>query len=211
MVKRRGMLRRKLLRDMRENAMQFIAMTLLCFLGTWVFSGLDGTWRLMDLTVETYFEECALSDFWVSASSISRREIARVRHTPGVAEAQPRTSITADVENVGDGVEAALEIYEGEPLLNKPYLRSGTALKSADTKGCLMEEQFAAAHGFAVGDTVTLNIAGRSMRFVVRGTVLSAEYTITSKEIAPDPEHYGFLILSHVFLCCDFIICPESL
>ena len=73
MVKRRGMLRRKLLRDMRENAMQFIAMTLLCFLGTWVFSGLDGTWRLMDLTVETYFEECALSDFWVSASSISPR------------------------------------------------------------------------------------------------------------------------------------------
>ena len=197
MVKRRGMLRRKLLRDMREKAMQFIAMTLLCFLGTWVFSGLDGTWRLMDLTVETYFEECALSDFWVSASSISRREISRVRHTPGVAETQPRTSITADVENVGDGVEAALEIYEGEPLLNKPYLRSGTALKSADTKGCLMEEQFAAAHGFAVGDTVTLNIAGRSMRFVVRGTVLSAEYTITSKEIAPDPEHYGFLILSH--------------
>ena len=197
MVKRRGMLRRKLLRDMRENAMQFIAMTLLCFLGTWVFSGLDGTWRLMDRTVETYFEECALSDFWVSASSISRREIARVRHTPGVAAAQPRTSITADVENVGDGVEAALEIFEGEPQLNRPYLRSGTALKSADTKGCLIEEQFAAAHDLAVGDTVTLNIAGRSMRFVIRGTVLSAEYTITSKEIAPDPDHYGFLILSH--------------
>ena len=63
---RRGTLAKMLFRDMRENAMQFVAMILLCFLGTWVFSGLDGTWRLMDLTVETYFEECNLSDFWVS-------------------------------------------------------------------------------------------------------------------------------------------------
>ena len=46
---------RKLLRDLRSNSMQIIAMVLLCFLGTWVFSGLDGTWRLMDHTVETYF------------------------------------------------------------------------------------------------------------------------------------------------------------
>ena len=65
---RRGTLTKKLLRDMKENAMQFIAMILLCFLGTWCFSGLDGTWRLMDLTVETYFEECSLADFWVNAS-----------------------------------------------------------------------------------------------------------------------------------------------
>ena len=195
--RRKGMLRRKLLRDMRENAMQFIAMLLLCALGTFVLSGLDGTWRLMDLTVETYFEECRLSDFWVSASSISRTDIARIRNTPGVALVQARTSITADVENAGGDVEAALEIYEGDFELNIPYLRSGSMLSASDTKGCLMEEQFAEALGYEVGDTVSLNIAGQSMQFVIRGTCLSAEYTITSKEIVPDPEHYGFLFLSH--------------
>ena len=63
----RSPLTRKLLRDLQENAMQFIAMTLLCFLGIWVFAGLDGTWRLMDLTVETYFEQSGLADFWISA------------------------------------------------------------------------------------------------------------------------------------------------
>ena len=192
-----GMLRHKLIRDMRENAMQFIAMILLCFLGTWVFAGLDGTWRLMDLTVETYFEECALSDYWVSASSISRQEIARVGHVPGVAAVQPRTSVTVDMKNAGDDVDAALEIYEGDIILNKPYLRSGTLLPSADTKGCLIEEQFAAAHNLDLGDTVTLDIAGHEMHFVIRGTVLSAEYTVTSKEITPDPDHYGFIILDH--------------
>lgn len=188
---------RKLLRDMRENAMQFLAMTLLCFLGTWVYSGLDGTWRLMDLTVETYFEECSLADFWVNASSLSRRDLDRIAHVDGVARVQPRTSMLADVEGLGDGVEAALEIYEGDFTLNRPYLRSGSLLSPGDTKGCLMEEQFAAAHGLQPGDSVTLKLGGQRLRFLIRGTVLSAEYTITSKESTPDPEHYGFIILSH--------------
>lgn len=194
---RKGVLTRKLVRDLRENAMQLLAMMLLCFLGTWIFSGLDGTWRLMNLTVESYFEECNLSDFWVSTASISRQDVARVRRTPGVAAAQCRTSVTVDVENLGDGVEAALEIYEGDFEINKPYLRSGSMLSASDTKGCLIEEQFAQAHGLNIGDTVTLDVAGQVMHFVIRGTALSAEYTITSKEIVPDPEHYGFLFLSH--------------
>ncbi len=196
-LRRKGMLTRKLLRDIRENAMQFIAMMLLCFLGTWVFSGLDGTWRLMDRTVETYFAECNLADFWVSSSSITKRDIIRIQHTPGVEEVQSRTSVTVDMEGLGDGVEAALEIYEGDFRLNQPYLRSGRMLKASDTKGCLIEEQFAQAHGLGLGDTVTLSIAGHRMHFRIRGMILSPEYTITSKEIVPDPQHYGFIFLSH--------------
>ena len=195
--KRRGTLTRKLLRDIRENAMQFIAMTLLCFLGVWVFSGLDGTWRLMDLTVETYFRDCVLADFWVSAPSLSRLDLERIGHTQGVALVQPRTSLRVDMEELGDDVEAALEIYEGDFQINRPWLREGDMLLPGDTKGCLMEEQFAAAHGLKPGDTVIFTLLGQRLRFVIRGTVLSAEYTITSKEATPDPEHYGFLILSH--------------
>ncbi len=194
---RRLNLTKKLLRDMRENAMQFLAMILLCFLGTWVFSGLDGTWRLMNLTVETYFEECTLADFWVNAPSLSRLDLERIAHMEGVDLVQPRTSLTVDVEELGDNVEAALEIYEGDFLINKPWLCAGKALKPGDTRGCLMEEQFAAAHGLVPGDCVTLTIAGQRLHFIIRGTVLSAEYTITSKEFTPDPEHYGFIILSH--------------
>ena len=194
---RKGMLRRKLLRDMRDNAMQFIAMLLLCALGTFVLAGMDGSWRLMDLTVETYFAECNLSDFWVSASSVSKQDVARIRHIGGVAAVQPRTSVTVDMKNVGDDVEAALEIYEGDFEINRPYLRSGEMLLSSDIKGCLIEEQFAQALGLGLGDTVTLDLAGQDMQFVIRGTVLSAEYTTTSKEIVPDPEHYGFILLSH--------------
>lgn len=196
-IRRRGTLTKKLLRDLRENAMQIVAMILLCFLGTWVFSGLDGTWRLMDLTVETYFEECELADFWVNAASFSQQDLDRIRHTPGVRDIQARTSLIVNAERLGEDVEVALEIYEGAFRISTPYLRSGSMLQPSDIKGCLMEEQFAQAHGLELGDTITVTIAGQQMRFFIRGMILSPEYTITSKETVPDPEHYGFVFLSH--------------
>ena len=150
-IRRRGTLAKKLLRDLRENAMQIIAMILLCFLGTWVFSGLDGTWRLMDLTVETYFEECELADFWVNAASFSQQDLDRIRHTPGVRDIQARTSLIVNAERLGEDVEVALEIYEGAFRISTPYLRSGSMLQPSDIKDCLMEEQFAQAHGLELG------------------------------------------------------------
>ncbi|MBO6092033.1 MAG: ABC transporter permease, partial [Oscillospiraceae bacterium] len=190
-------LRKKLLRDLKGNAMQIIAMILLCFLGTWVFAGLDGSWRLMDYNIETYFETSNLADFWVNAAGFSRQDLTEIRHIGGVKAILPRTSVTVDVEGLGEDVEAALEIYEGPMDINRPYLRSGALLQEGDTRGCLMEEQFAAAHGLQPGDSVTLLVAGQRLRFTVRGTILSAEYTVTSKETVPDPDHYGFILLNH--------------
>ena len=54
--------------------MQFVAIVLLCALGTWVFSGLDGTWRMIELSAETYFEKTNLADYWVNVDSVSKAE-----------------------------------------------------------------------------------------------------------------------------------------
>ena len=48
----KNVLRRKLVRDMWHNRMQFLAVILLCALGTWVFTGLDAAWRMLDRTIE---------------------------------------------------------------------------------------------------------------------------------------------------------------
>lgn len=44
---RRGTLTKKLFRDMWHSSMQFLAMLLLCAIGTWVFCGLDANWRML--------------------------------------------------------------------------------------------------------------------------------------------------------------------
>ena len=75
---------KKLMRDMRRSGMQFFAIVMLCSLGTFMFAGLDGTARLAQGTVDYYFEENNLADFWVSVPSADRDTLgAHPRHRRG--------------------------------------------------------------------------------------------------------------------------------
>lgn len=193
---RRGMLGRKLLRDMRQSAMQFLAMVLLCALGTWVFSGLDGTWRMLDRSIETYFEQCHLADLWVKAASFSKQDLSRLRGIAGVEAIQARATAEYDAPDLGQEVTLNVHAYDGEMIINTPLVRQGEGLLPTDLKGCLLEEQFAQAHGLGVGDAITLSLNGQRKTYIIRGIVMSAEYVVTTKDVSPDPEHYGFALIS---------------
>lgn len=192
---RGGALGKKLLRDLRQSGMQFAALMLLCALATWVFGGLDANWRVLERSFETYFSEDNLSDLWVKGSGFSAQDIALVGHLDGVEEVLPKTVVEVDCPDLGEGVTATINGFDGEMTLNSPHLRQGELLANGDLRGILVEEQFALAQGLGVGDELVLEIAGGRRTFQVRGIVLSPEYVLTSKDVSPDPEHYGFVIL----------------
>ena len=187
-------LNRKLIRDMRQNYMQFLAMILLCFLGTWVFAGLDANWRMEDRTFEEWLDEGRLCDFWITAPSVTRQDIYRVRAAEGVDAVQERITLTAECPELPGEVTVTIHAYSGEPRLNIPRIREGTALKPGDQRGCLAEEQFARAQGLSAGDRLRVKIGDVERDLVIRGTVLSPEYLITANDMAPDPSGYGFIV-----------------
>ncbi len=194
--RRRSMLHRKLLRDIKQNAMQFLAIVLLCALGTWVFSGLDATWRMLDLSAETYFDECNLADLWVKSSGFSKQDLSRLKNLSGVSSIQARSTLEYDAPDLGSDVSLNVHAYDGEMALNTPIIREGSALRATDLKGCLIEEQFAQAHDLHVGDSITLSYSSVSKNFIIRGIIMSAEYIVTTKDVTADPEHYGFALIS---------------
>lgn len=193
---RRGTLTRKLIRDMKQNTMQFLAMFLLCALGTWVFTGLDANWRLLERSTETYYTEYNLSDFWVKGAMFTKQDLTRMKTIEGVEAIIPRTSLEFDAPDLDDGVTIALNAYDGEMTINTPLIRQGEALSPSDLRGCLLEEQLAQYHGLEVGDSITLDIMGQRKSFVIRGIVLSPEYILTTQDVVPDPAHYGFMLIS---------------
>ena len=73
----KSMLRRKLLRDMFRQGGQFLAIILLCTLGTFAFSVLDGTSRMTRVTIDTYFERNRLADYWVNMPEVDDAELTR--------------------------------------------------------------------------------------------------------------------------------------
>ena len=188
---RGNMLRRKLLRDMWRSKLQFASMLLLCALGTWVFTGLDAAWRMLDRTIETYYEEQNLADFWVQLPGADREALRRLERLPGVERVQMRVNVEMDTDLSS---EATLQVlgYDGEAQINAPLLREGEMLAEQDGRGLLLEEQFARANGIEVGDTLRLRLDGFEQAFTVRALALSPEYLITTKDVSPDPLHDGF-------------------
>ncbi|MBQ3222661.1 MAG: ABC transporter permease [Clostridia bacterium] len=189
-------LNRKLARDIRQSGMQFIALLFLCTLATWVFGGLDTNWRVMNESFETYFAQHNLSDLWVKGSAFSHRDITQVEQLAGVEEVVPKAVYEADCPGLGDGVSVSVNAFDGAMTLNTPFIREGSALGEGDRRGLLVEEQFALAQGIALGDELKLEINGREQVFTVKGIALSPEFVVTSKDVSPDPEHYGFVLMN---------------
>ncbi|MDO4492592.1 MAG: FtsX-like permease family protein [Clostridia bacterium] len=192
--KGRGVLTKKLFRDMRQSAMQFFAMLMLCFLGTWTLAGLDANWRMMELSFDTYFTEQNLADLWVRGSGFSPEERKKVAHLESVDTLIPRTNLTVDCPELGDTTTLNLIAFDGAMAVNTPIVRSGAPLVPGDVRGLLLEEQFADAHGLTPGDRITLRLPTGDTDFTIRGIVLSPEFIVTSNDAGTNPETFGFAL-----------------
>ena len=188
-------LRKKLLRDMARAAMQFLSIIALCALGTFAFAALDGTARMTRVTLDTYFEENNLADYWITLPSADRTSLDKVAAVPGVATVRSRASADLETTLPGD-VSVSVTAYDGAMDINTPLLREGALLEENDRRGCLVEERFANAHGLVPGSRLGVKLGGQEYTFIVRGVVVSPEYIVVSNGIVADPNAYGYLLIN---------------
>jgi len=191
--KPKNTLRTKLLRDMSRAAMQFISIILLCALGTFAFSALDGTARMMRGTLDVYFEENQLAHFWITVPSADRAALDKVRAVPGVKTLRARASMDLETTLEGD-VSVSLTACDGDMTVNIPLLREGSPLDPDDKRGCLLEERFAAAHDLTLGDRIGVKLSGQEYSFVIRGICVSPEYIVVSDSMVANPNAYGYIL-----------------
>lgn len=194
-ARRGNTLRKKLYRDMTRAAMQFFSIIALCALGTFAFSALDGTARMVRKTTDTYFSENNLADFFITLPQADRAALDKVAALDGVTGVRARATAELDTTLDGD-VSVSVTAYDGEMDINIPLLREGDMLDAGDKRGCLMEERFAKAHNIVPGDMLTVKLNGQEYGFAVRGTVVSPEYVVVSDGIAADPNAYGYILIN---------------
>lgn len=190
-----NVLRKKLWRDMGRSAMQFVAIVLLCALGTWVYSGLDGAWRMLDLSAETFFEQGNLADFWVNLYGLDQADVDAIANLRGIEDVQARFTGDMDCPDLGDDVSLNVHAFNGAPRINAPIVVEGEALQPHDRRGLLLQKEFAQANGLAVGDHLTLDVTGEERIFIIRGLIDDAEHVITAKDVIPDPTTYGCAVI----------------
>ena len=184
-------LRKKLFRDMKQSFMQFLSIVVLCSLGTLIFSGLDGCANLAQGTIDVYFEENQLADYWVSVPTADRDALLRVRSIDGVADVCARFSIDLDTTLPAEPT-VNVTAYDGPMAINLPLVEEGELLDQTDLRGCLIQAGFAKAHGLEIGDRVTVEMQGTEFSFVIRGKVFSPEFICVTQGTYPNPQEYGY-------------------
>lgn len=191
----KNVLHRKLLRDMHRSNTQFIALILLCVLGTFLFTGIDGISRMAEATNRRYFADNRLADFWISLPRADRQALIDVRSAPGVEAAQARFSLDMEADLPG---KPSLNVtaYDGPMEINVPLVAEGLGLEAGDRRGCLMQVGFARANGVQVGDTLTLRYGNTDYETTVRGLIYSPEFISVTDDFAANPLQYGFVLVN---------------
>ena len=192
-------LNRKLWRDlwnMRSVAMA-IALVLIGGVSTFVMS--LSTYDSLLLTRAAYYRDYNFAQVFVTLKRAPRSLAARIREIPGVDRVQTRVTATVNLDIPGfpDPVTGKLVSLpaNGEPLLNKLYLRRGRLIESGRDDEVVISEAFAKAHGFVPGDTLGAIINGRRENLNIVGIALSPEYIyqIAPGAVFPDYARYGIL------------------
>ena len=191
----RNALRLKLFRDMKRSMMQFLSIVVLCSLGTLIFAGLDGTARLAQGTIDRYFEENELADFWVTLPNADRDALEMIRTLEGVKDVCARFSMDLDTTLPGSPM-LCVTGYNGPMEINRPLIQTGEALLETDLRGCLIQTGFAQAHGLKAGDRITVELAGTEYSYIIRGTVYSPEFICVTQGTYPNPQEYGYILIN---------------
>lgn len=181
----------KFLRDLRHSKGQLLSVMLLSMLGVWVFSGLDIYWRNLDVSIESYFDEQKLADFWVITPLADKDSEEKIRSVDGVEDLMSRLSYEVSTA-VPEDAKLVLHAVGDDIDINIPRITSGGPLWDSDSDGCLLDVRFAEANGLAHGDSIVLKIGEEKREFVIRGLVMSPEHVYIAQDVIPEPKIYGF-------------------
>ncbi len=188
---------RKLLRDFRRLWVQALAIALVMAGGVSILLMSFGMSTALDQTRDTYYERNRFADVFASARRVPLSLMQDIHAIDGVASAEPRVTTFATLDLEGKtsstlGYFVSLPV-SGRPLLNEPFLRTGTWPDPNATDQIVVNEPFAQANSLRIGDMISANLNGNKRKLTITGTVLSPEfiYTIGPGSMVPDYEDYG--------------------
>lgn len=201
---------KKLLRDFRRLWAQALAIALVLAAGVAILLMSFGMSRALDDTRAAYYERNRFADVFASVTRAPLTLAGEIEAIEGVYAAEPRI-LSLVLLDLPGRVEAAqawiLSIPEtGEPRLNAPILRSGEWPDPDSRTHVVVNEPFARANGYRVGDTFSANLDGQKRELTISGTALSPEYiyTIGPGQMMPDSENFGVIWMPERALAAAF-------
>jgi putative ABC transport system permease protein len=201
---------RKLLRDFRRLWAQALAIALVLAAGVSVMLMSLGMSRALDDTRAAFYERNRFADVFAQANRAPLSLMPEIRAIDGVYAAEPRIQslVLLDLPGRVEAAQAWIQSIpdDGTPLLNVPTLRSGDWPGIEARDQVVVNEPFAEANGYAIGDTFAVLLDGQKRTVTIVGTVLSPEYvyTIGPGQMMPDNRNMGVIWMRERALAAAF-------
>lgn len=189
------MLFRKMLRDMKNNKMQFVSIFIMAFLGVFIYIGIGAEWYGIQQVYNSYFEETEMADAWVYGENMTDRDVRDILRVEGVTAAENRLTIKT-IGDFGNKPEITLS-YIGDEEISNMVIVSGKEYDSS-IDGIWLDDNFAKAKRLEVGDEITLKALGLEIEKEIVGTITHPEYVYHTygTEMFPDRYKCGFAFIS---------------
>lgn len=201
---------RKLVRDLRRLKGQALAVALVMGCGLTMLIMARSLIHSLESTRLAYYHTHHFADLFAHLKRAPRSVANRVAELPNVATVQAGISVqvTLDIPGLAEPASGLARSLpdDGEPELNRLFLRAGQWLRPGSRGEVLVGEAFAQANGLKPGDTIALLLNGRRQEFRLAGIVLSPEFIFESRPGAalPDNRTYGIFWMPYTELAAAF-------
>jgi len=178
---------------------QVFAITLVVISGVATFIMFISTIDSLHLTRERFYRDYRFADVFVSLKRAPESLKDKIKAVPGVDQVETRVSayVKLAIKGFSEPVNARILSIpdDGKPLLNRLYIRKGRLADPAKDDEVVINENFAQAHGFNLGDQFAAIINGKWKTLTITGTALSPEFVLLMKPeaMSPDFKRYGVL------------------
>ncbi|WP_405304548.1 FtsX-like permease family protein, partial [Methanobrevibacter sp.] len=188
-------LTRKMLRDIKINKTQFIAIFLMAFLGIFAYCGIYGEYYGLVQTSDEYYNVTNMADAWIYNTNFDNASIDEISEFTTQTERQLVVQSVADFDNKPD---ITLHFAEkGE--ISKFYSTEGKDFDASDDSGVWLDKRFADERNLSVGDEITFEFNNINITKEIKGIGYSPEYIYESSpnSLTPDFSQIGFAYMSY--------------
>lgn len=195
-----AMLRRGLL----HSWAQFIAVFCMATLSVLAYTGLEGGWRGMQVSLQDYAESSSMAKVWIQAIHVEEAQLNEAKKIPGVDAVEKRVIRSAEVAS-GNGDTSWLSLTSTANAdswrVSVPSVVDGEPVTDAG-EGIWVSPRYRDANELVQGNQLTLTVAApggrREVTVPIRGIVRSPDQLYDVKEslfLVPEPGmfSYGFI------------------
>ena len=188
-------LARKMLRDMKINKTQFIAIFLMAFLGIFAYTGIYAEYYGLVQTSDAFYDETNMADGWIYNTDFDDVSVDKISKFTTENDRQAVIQSVADLDNKPD---IKLHFVE-KGTISKFYPIEGEDFNPSDDSGVWLDYRFAGERGLKVGDKISFKFDNQTIKKEIKGLGYSPEYVYESSpnSLTPDFSQIGFAYLSY--------------